>query len=371
MASARNDDSKTTNSNFGISSSFHSLFQASSGSASNQSAAASSDDKKTGAVKNEKNLHLIWLGSTIRANHLVRLEKWKALNPEYQITVWVDEKYESAIKDQFKNKNLNAKAITALDLSKNLQELVTKFTQSRDDKLLPNYAAASDILRFKILHDFNGWYVDTDIEPVDLSKIKINPDFNFLFVGKQENEKATILAPSVMFSGSDSLLAQKGLKACESLIAILTDQYIKVIRSNQASIRCLSTMETTGGILRFVLAKIFVNGKPLIEALNMFDGKINDSNLYDTLCVNFNSNLEQSWVLSDIAPVGDGNVALKALPGITLDEEYANMMFHRPMSHSAYELFREIIRPILDSIEKTHKQISAHVSIPDLLKIHS
>lgn len=82
-----------------------------------------------------KKIHQIWLGSPIPDKYAKWGEGWKSFHPDWEYKLWTDED------------------VPELNLS----------NQMVYDSI-SNYGAKSDILRYNILDQFGGIYVDTDFE---------------------------------------------------------------------------------------------------------------------------------------------------------------------------------------------------------------
>jgi len=145
----------------------------------------------------EKNIHIIWMGSPLRNAHLERIRSWRALNPSYQLYIWAQQEFKTEIQAQSTGTNAEVHLIDELDFLPGTKQFLAKLIEKRQDGLPANYAADSDCYRVKIVHDFGGWYVDTDITPVDLSKIKISPLFNFIINASRKSFILNELSPSV------------------------------------------------------------------------------------------------------------------------------------------------------------------------------
>ncbi|MFA6303666.1 MAG: glycosyltransferase [Legionella sp.] len=272
----------------------------------------------------EKNVHIVWLGSKLKQKHVDRIGLWIDINPQYQHTVWVERAYESEINEQLSGKNVRVRLVTELDVTENFSTLIKNLSKKETAATCPNYAACCDGYRFKILHDFGGWYVDTDITPIDLSLIKINPQFNFYFNGGRTDDLVTDLSPSVIAASSKNLLLVNALIILEEMGRLLTEVDYNAIRSRQASLRYLSTLESTGVVLRLALVSLKHNNLPLIEMFNEDEGKINHLDVFDSIANRFATAMEQTWILSNVQPIKDkpGLYAFEALTGITLDNDY-------------------------------------------------
>ena len=82
-----------------------------------------------------KNIHFIWLGSTLPDICASRIETWRLLHPDWNLIVWTD----ADVKDfNMVNKRAFSKAV--------------------------NYGQKSDIWRFEILYRYGGVYVDIDFD---------------------------------------------------------------------------------------------------------------------------------------------------------------------------------------------------------------
>ena len=82
-----------------------------------------------------KIIHQIWLGSPLPAECLELQNTWKKFHPDWEYHLWTDESI----------KNLPLINREIIEQTKNL-------------------GAKSDILRYEILYQFGGFYVDTDFE---------------------------------------------------------------------------------------------------------------------------------------------------------------------------------------------------------------
>jgi hypothetical protein len=82
-----------------------------------------------------KKIHYIWLGSNLPANNLAIVNEWKSLMPDFDIIEW-------------NNSNINSYDCLFLK-----QCIGKKF-----------YAFAADYLRLRIVNEFGGFYLDTDMK---------------------------------------------------------------------------------------------------------------------------------------------------------------------------------------------------------------
>ncbi|MGL4998636.1 MAG: glycosyltransferase [Cetobacterium sp.] len=108
----------------------------------------------------EKKIHYIWFGDKKPEKVEKIIESWKKKLPDYEIIEWNE-------------KNL--------DLEKEMKEN-TFFRETYSRKL---WAFASDYIRVKILYEYGGIYLDTDMEILKSLDPLLENNF---FIGK-ENEK--------------------------------------------------------------------------------------------------------------------------------------------------------------------------------------
>ena len=108
-------------------------------------------------------IHFIWLGSPIPDKYLANIGAISALNPEYQVTIWLDDQSRAgagAIREpRCKVRHVDQilqHAVASEDARSIYRTAVSK------SGFRPNFAAASDILRLLILLSEGGIYLDTD-----------------------------------------------------------------------------------------------------------------------------------------------------------------------------------------------------------------
>jgi hypothetical protein len=126
-------------------------------------------------------IHFVWAGGSKllpEKNENVILD-WKHRNPGMKICLWIDQNsfpkesdlnrtrdLKSFYKSSFKEKGID---IEVKDIEEELKlENEIHFTNIRYelDKLLPNYGASSDIIRYLILYKYGGAvYLDSDVNP--------------------------------------------------------------------------------------------------------------------------------------------------------------------------------------------------------------
>jgi hypothetical protein len=119
---------------------------------------------KADAVLLPNILHYIWIGDKIPQKYLKNISDFAKVNSDYEVKVWTDHS------NLFANLPSSVK-IEKIDrvfprIPKQLLDYFLREMQAPGHAtpgLIPNYAAASDILRYQILRLEGGIYLDTDI----------------------------------------------------------------------------------------------------------------------------------------------------------------------------------------------------------------
>lgn len=118
-----------------------------------------------------KILHFIWVGARpVSDAGLGNIKKWMTINPEFQVFLWVDrvatppevlENY--VLQPKYFHTEIAAERLVLMDITEH--NMVSPEARYEIDRLRPNYGAASDSLRYRILHRYGGAYYDCDIVP--------------------------------------------------------------------------------------------------------------------------------------------------------------------------------------------------------------
>ncbi len=274
---------------------------------------------KSSHDQKKANINVVWLGSHLREKHANRAEDWDKFNPNYQICYYVDSEFFAAVCNQLVGTTINVKKIEEIHLQDNVKSLFTKLTEKRADNLLPNYAAATDVCRFNL----DGWYFDIDINPFDVSKIEIDPQYNCLInASSPDKKKVHTLSISAFFMNREHPIAKKVQEYFTLLSNDITDDHIKLIRSTIASNRLHATFASTGFCLRGALGKISVKEQQAIISvlgLTRTENNINEIEVFNRISMMFGSDPEQTWILKDKTIS-----TTEAIPGIVLDDNYIN-----------------------------------------------
>ena len=125
-----------------------------------------------------KLIHFIWAGGEkllpeINAN---RIRVWAAKHPCFNVYLWIDRATTSTETLAQYNSRYHFDEISNITLKDITEErVVDEFSRYHLDKLMPNYGASSDLLRYRILCEFGGAYFDSDVETSD-EKYPLNYD---------------------------------------------------------------------------------------------------------------------------------------------------------------------------------------------------
>jgi len=288
----------------------------------------------------EENISLVWLGSTLREKHLERIKKWKATNPSYNASVYVEPQFVKTIQKQFGKEDVAVISVEELKIPEQVKQTIQKFIEPRADGLPPNYAAASDFYRFYIINSKGGRYADTDIPPFALNKQPIDKDLKFLVRASRNAKNLTMSTPDIFAACANGDFSQTALSCIELMCTQMTPEVISLIRSNIASTRLFATMYSTGGILTLLFYKMFFDGVPIKKGTEVTNSKIFDrvtstKGSFDV------TEFESSWIEAENSHQAK---VPKPIDGIILDKDYLQWISFHEKSDSIYKA----ITPILD-----------------------
>ena len=222
-------------------------------------------------------LHIIWLGSmppnTTRHPHRRRLLEWVELNPTWDILVWTDriDREAEQLNEWCSTHGLQHRSIwSSAVLLWGTEESTVKSQIEHGF-----YANASDLLRLRILYQWGGIYVDSDVEPTSFANITLP-----LGIGLSMQRKGDYLdsiAPHVIASVQGHTLLQlalwQGVSNCVLQVTI-DEQDFRL--SDDPTERFGCTLVLTGDILRPALLHVFglLEGSgwgwsPWLEALRL------------------------------------------------------------------------------------------------------
>jgi len=190
-------------------------------------------------VKIPKIIHFVWVGSSraMPDTNLESLIDWARQNPGFEISLWVDKESQPFPLDKYYTETITKlggtellKRIKVKDISE--EEVSTKYVRYEIDRLRPNYGAASDLLRYRILHKFGGAYFDSDIKPggQSLSDSKIfdvDHDGHVLYVDPNSQNMHAI--------GNDGFICTAGNPEIKQISTIAEGNYsaAKMINRNK------------------------------------------------------------------------------------------------------------------------------------------
>lgn len=111
-------------------------------------------------------IHFIWFGGPLPESKFSIIKQWRDSNPKCAIWLWIDGKtatnlkeiYDALLQNQHKKLDIQLKDIDE-------EKISDDYIQYEIHKLLPNYGAASDFARYKILFNYGGAYFDLDVAP--------------------------------------------------------------------------------------------------------------------------------------------------------------------------------------------------------------
>jgi hypothetical protein len=169
-----------------------------------------------------KIIHFIWLGSPIPEKYLINIGTIAALNPDYQINIWLDDqsrasegsllgsRYQFRHVDQIRNHAVTPEG------ARNIYKLTVSNAGYK-----PNFAAASDLLRILILLAEGGVYLDTDtyIEMIEAA-------FGF---GQLKARYGFLVSTQTLFRdgpfNNSPMAAMPGSTALRELLALADKRY--------------------------------------------------------------------------------------------------------------------------------------------------
>lgn len=114
-------------------------------------------------------LHFIWMGDSINSEYLDNIVAFSKANPDYEVKIWTDQpnlfsELASSIKRENFDRLFHSMPNKLLEYFRH--ETLAIVPPSKE-KLFPNYAAGSDLLRIQVLKLEGGIYLDTDISIQD------------------------------------------------------------------------------------------------------------------------------------------------------------------------------------------------------------
>ncbi len=318
-------------------------------------------------------LHLIWMGSNLRLNHVERLKQWVALNPDYDIQVWIDREFKQEIVEQLKGINITLRCIDEIVISEKEKIYINKFVEKSTnpkDLSIPNWAAKSDFKRFYILNKKGGWYSDFDIKPIDFNTVKINPSINFCFHGfifGNKNEQDINFGPGVLASVAGGMFTELALEIIAKMAEQNDADIISLVRSNDAMVRRTATGFYTGAILNCVLSRLMIkDGKCIITGIRASKELPRaDKTLFNLAARYFANNPESSWIFSDVILMENAQIGVIPLPNIDMDDEFVGVhFFGQPMKKETAERMKPIEDLVLERCDKILQSIEKRDLFP-------
>jgi hypothetical protein len=185
-----------------------------------------------------KQLHLIWVGGKpLPPKYAAHIQQWVTRNPDFQICLWQDRVGTAAEALSATVHHLEQLDLTVSHnaedkpqvLIKDITEagVVSDMARYEIDRMRPNYGAASDILRYRILHMYGGMYVDTDVNPPESPLSDIQVEEGALFEGA-DVDFAVPVSSYVNDEGScnnDILLSKPGSVCMQEINELVAENY--------------------------------------------------------------------------------------------------------------------------------------------------
>jgi mannosyltransferase OCH1-like enzyme len=151
----------------------------------------------------QKNIHFIWIGSTIKDKYIHTIINCKKINSIYNVYLWIDNRsVNESIQNILENNNIIIKNVID-DLNSN--EITFNIKNNEIINYLntfPNYGYKADILRLYIVYKYGGIYSDIDsiwIKPLD-------NNFNYEFVTYRIDKQCSNITNSFFGFNNNSFI---------------------------------------------------------------------------------------------------------------------------------------------------------------------
>ena len=275
-----------------------------------------------------KIIHFIWAGGEklLPEINIERIKAWAVKNPDFEVWLWIDNKTTSKEKlnvyySQYKFSEYPK--IILKDITQ--EEVVDEYSRYHIDKLVPNYGASGDLLRYSILFKIGGAYFDSDICVTDDTK-PLN--YNGLF----DSDEKEILRIST-FTQNNNAIGNDAF-ICTPNHPFMKEVYETAKLNHQKEIKAVSspyhfdqkqsffnwTIESTGpGIIVDVCKKNNMLATKCENSRVIYLQRMSDSSLkLDQSCYQPAERNEINWLLSLTRKCNTIDEAIR----ITLDSIY-------------------------------------------------
>lgn len=254
-------------------------------------------------------IHLIWMGSFLRAAHQDRIIQWQHLNPHHQVILWINRQMIDEIIFQKFHTFCVAHNILLCDL-KEIHSSMAKTTASWIEELCTNehrnYGAISDLYRFYVLKELGGWYFDTDVSPLHPLPRDLLLNYGFAVNLEHDTKKVMNTTPAVLVSNKNSLFLTVCIEIVNRFASHLAESIESAIHHSDALIRVVSTQSLTGSIVNAACSKLYINGHPFFHQYDNEGARIDDYELLKKISLTclgfdkiFNIGNEQSWFMNE------------------------------------------------------------------------
>jgi len=106
-----------------------------------------------------KLLHFIWIGSSMPEKYIANINTYIANNPGYDIWIWHDE---NTNPEQMQNQIINLQKCKMQNINLNQMQ----FVNANGIEKMKNWAGKADIIRYEIIYNYGGMYIDVDSRSV-------------------------------------------------------------------------------------------------------------------------------------------------------------------------------------------------------------
>jgi hypothetical protein len=169
----------------------------------------------------DKLIHFVWAGGRMMGDDKQEVVlKWANANPGYEVNIWIDSKTTSKEDlDSFLREILGKSQCRNIKLRDIVAEnLDDEYVRYEIDGTRKNYGGSSDKLRYTILYQNGGLYVDADVLPVGSLPDIIHAPHGALFAPHSQGIRTI---------GNDTLLAVRGSEIFRDLAQLARESYDK------------------------------------------------------------------------------------------------------------------------------------------------
>lgn len=266
------------------------------------------DSQKTIITSIPNSIHFIWLGSFLRTMHQSRILEWKRMNPEHEITLWIDKQLiDHETYQQFKvfcdNHSISLKEVATLHylMDESVRQWLTRLLAEE----IKNYGAISDLYRIYLIKEAGGWYFDTDVIPLLPLPINLILNYGFAINATDDGNEVNFISPSIIVTSVKNSFLDAAFNITILYAQHFMNDFHYAINSKNIIERISSTNLTTGQIVNSAISSLLVSDYPLSHVYNPITYKIFDNKIYQQISLErldynayFEGNIcgESSWL---------------------------------------------------------------------------